>query len=132
MIVADTDILIDALKGAEPARSRIDLELSSGRLATTVVTSFELLSGARRTTQKSRVEGLLAALVILPLEPNAGEIAAGLRHHLESRGEGIGMADYLIAGICLSRNAMLLTRNRPHFQRIPDLCLAALTGQDYS
>ncbi len=38
------------------------------------------------------------------------------------------MADYLIAGICLSRNAMLLTRNRAHFERIPGLHLAAFSG----
>ena len=129
MIVADTDVLIDSLRGAEPARSRIDLELSTGRLATTVITAFELLSGARRPTHRSSIEQLLGALTVLPLESNAGE-AAGIRCQLESRGEGIGMADYLIAGICLSRNAMLLTRNQAHFQRIQGLHLATLTAPD--
>jgi predicted nucleic acid-binding protein len=36
------------------------------------------------------------------------------------------MADSLIAGIALSRSAILLTRNRRHFERVPDLALAAL------
>ena len=31
------------------------------------------------------------------------------------------MADYLIAGICRSRSAELLTRNRRHFERVPEL-----------
>ena len=126
MIVADTDVMIDSLRGTDPARSRIDLELSTGRLATTVITAFELLSGARRSTQRTRIEDLLSAMTILPLEPEAGEIATGIRRHLESRGEGIGLADYLIAGICLSRNALLLTRNRGHFQRVQGLHLARL------
>ena len=130
MIVADTDVMIDSLRGTDPAWSRIDLELSTGRLATTVITAFELLSGARRSTQRTRIEDLLSAMTILPLEPEAGEIATGIRRHLESRGEGIGLADYLIAGIRLSRNAMLLTRNRGHFQRVQDLHLATLTELD--
>ena len=130
MIVADTDVLIDSLSGAEPARSRIDLALSTGRLATTVITAFELLSGARRPTHRSSIERLLGALKVLPLESNAGEMAADIRRQLEARGEGIGMADYLIAGICLSRNAMLLTRNKAHFQRVPGLHLARLPESD--
>ncbi len=125
MIVTDTDVMIDSLSGTEPARSRIDLELSTGHLATTVITAFELLSGAGRPPQKARIEALLSAITILPLEPEAGEIAADIRRRLEARGEGIGMADYLIAGICLSRNAILLTRNRRHFQRIPGLHLGS-------
>ena len=125
MIVTDTDVMIDSLRGTEPARSRIDLELSTGRLATTVITAFELLSGARRSAQRTAIEDLLSAMEILELGPDATLIAAGIRRRLESRGEGIGMADYLIAGICLSRNAMLLTRNRGHFQRVQGLHLAA-------
>ena len=125
MIVTDTDVIIDSLRGTEPARSRIDLELSTGRLATTVITAFELLSGARRSAQRTAIEDLLSAMEILELGPDATLIAAGIRRRLESRGEGIGMADYLIAGICLSRNAMLLTRNRGHFQRVQGLHLAA-------
>ncbi len=130
MIVADTDVMIDSLRGTEPTRSRIDLELSTGHLATTVITVFELLSGARRSAQRTTIENLLGAMKILPLGPDATRIAAAIRHRLESRGEGIGMADYLIAGICLSRKAMLLTRNRGHFQRVQGLHLAALTGLD--
>jgi predicted nucleic acid-binding protein len=45
---------------------------------------------------------------------------------LEARGEGVGMADYLIAGICLARRATLLTKNRKHFERVPGLLLATL------
>jgi predicted nucleic acid-binding protein len=47
--------------------------------------------------------------------------AAAARQDLEGKGEGIGMADYRIAGICLSRSAILLTRNRRHYERVPGL-----------
>jgi len=126
MMVADTDVLIDALHGKEPARTRIDIELGTGRLATTVVTVFELLSGARRPSQRASIEPLLAAMTILGLDPDSAQLAARLRRDLERTGQGIGMADYLIAGICISHQAMLITRNREHFQRIHGLVLSTL------
>lgn len=127
MIVADSDVLIDALRGHEPALSRVKRELADGVLATTAVTAFELLSGADSDRVRRSVEGLLAPLVILPLDEAAGRAAARVRLDLEAEGTPIGMADYLIAGICLTRSAPLLTRNRAHFARVPGLKLAQLT-----
>jgi predicted nucleic acid-binding protein len=126
MIVADSDVLIDALRGYGPARDRIDLELGTGQLATTVISAFELLSGGRSASQLSKVEKLLAPLIILPLDREAARRAAEVRRNLEAKGEGLAMADYLIAGICLSRRSVLLTRNRDHFERIPELRLGTM------
>lgn len=124
MIVADTDVLIDALRGREPVAGRIVREMESGNLATTVLSSFELLSGSSDQREREQVENLLGALVLLPLDPEAAAVAAALRRELESRGEKIGLADYLIAAICLSRSSPLLTRNRRHFDRLPGLRFA--------
>jgi tRNA(fMet)-specific endonuclease VapC len=60
---------------------------------------------------------------VLPLDEPAGRRAARVRRDLEARGQPIGMADYLIAGICLERGASLLTRNRRYFGRVPGLTL---------
>jgi predicted nucleic acid-binding protein len=46
----------------------------------------------------------------------------------EEKGEGIGMADYLIAGVCLCRQATLLTRNPEHFSRVPALKVIGPAG----
>ena len=127
MIIADTDVLIDAMRGISPARDRIALELKAGTLATTSVTAFELASGARTDAHRRNVEQLLAAMSIIPLDAVAARDAADLRRTLEARGEAIGMADYLIAGICRTRAAILLTRNRRHFDRVPRLRLGSLT-----
>lgn len=126
MIVADTDVLIDALAGRGSASDRVNEELERGRLATTSVTAFELLSGAGSEGTRRQVETLLAPLSLLPFDDRAADAAAEARRELEAQGAPIGMADYLIAGICLSRSAALLTRNRDHFSRIPDLQLSAL------
>jgi predicted nucleic acid-binding protein len=50
--------------------------------------------------------------------------AAQVRRTLEARGESIGMGDCLIAGIVLQHGAMLATRNRRHFERVPGLAIA--------
>lgn len=128
MILVDTDVLIDALRGREPSRSRIAEGLEVGTLVTTTVTAFELLSGAKSTKQAQEVDALLAPLELLPFDENASRAAAGARRDLEARGETIGMGDYLIAGICLSRALPLLTRNRNHFDRIQGLLLVDLAA----
>ena len=126
MMVADTDVLIDALHGKGAAAERVALELRGGALATTVVTAFELLSGAKRPKHRAAIQALLGGLTILPLDEASARRAAGIRIDLEARGEKIGMADYLIAAICLERDGVLLTRNRAHFERVPGLPIGRL------
>lgn len=127
MILADTDVLIDALHGREPSRSRISLELGTGRLSTTTISVFELHAGAKTDKHRKGVETLLAAMNILPLDLESARRAAEIKQTLESTGQGIGTADYLIAGIALSKSATLLTRNQAHFGRVPGLVLGTLS-----
>ncbi len=127
MIVADTDVLIDFLDGRGPAAERIALELDHGQLRTTVITRFELLAGAKTSSQQRLIRELLAALPCLPLDEPSADVAAEIRRTLERDGSGIGMADSLIAGIVVAHRAMLLTRNRRHFERVPGLALGRLS-----
>lgn len=125
-VVADSDVLIDALQGRDPAVDRIRIGIETGTLATTAVHAFELLSGVASDRARKPVKRLLAALAILPLDAEAARIAAEVRKVLEAKGEPIGMTDYLIAGICLSRQAVFLTRNTAPFARVPALRLDPL------
>jgi predicted nucleic acid-binding protein len=126
VIVADADVLIDALRGRASARARIAEALAAGTLATTAVTAFELRSGADSDRARAAVGLLLAPLEILPFDQAAAGAAARIRRELEAEGQPIGMADYLIAGICLVRSATLLTRNRAHFARVSGLMVAGV------
>jgi tRNA(fMet)-specific endonuclease VapC len=121
MMIADSDVLIDFLRGRSPWAGRIKLEIKTGHLATTAINSFELLSGAKEAAERDKVSRLLAALTVLGVTPTASERAAAIRRVLEAEGHGIGMADYLIAGVCLARDGVLLTRNVDHFERVPGL-----------
>jgi len=82
------------------------------------------VAGARSARQKLAVEDLLAAMHVLPLGREAARRAGVLHLELGQRGQEIGMADCLIAGICLEENAILLTRNRRHFERVDGLKLS--------
>jgi tRNA(fMet)-specific endonuclease VapC len=123
VIVADTDVLIDALRG-KGAHRRVRLEIGSGRLATTVISVFELWSGARGAAEQDKIGRLFGALRILDLDEMSAREASAIRRDLESKGTPIGTADYLIAAICMVSGAILLTRNREHFERVPGLTLA--------
>ena len=124
MIVADTDVLIDFLAGSEPMASRIALELGHADLHTTAITRFELVAGARSPRQQVAVADLLAALPVLRLAAAAADRAAAVRLALEAKGQPIGMADCLIAGIVLEHDGILLTRNLRHFKRVEGLAVS--------
>jgi tRNA(fMet)-specific endonuclease VapC len=127
VIVADSDVLIDFLAGRDPAAARVEIELGTRSFATTAVSRFELLAGARDKTAEGIVRRLLDSLATLPLERESADRAAAVRRTLDVRGSTIGMADSLIAGIVLTHDAILLTRNRKHFERVEGLKLATLT-----
>jgi tRNA(fMet)-specific endonuclease VapC len=124
MIIADSDVLIDFLRGHGEGASRVAIELESRSFATTAVSAFEIRSGAHSAKQRKAVDTLLAAMTILPFGDEEARIAAEIRKQLESQGQSIGMADYLIAAVCIANQGVLLTRNWKHFERVKDLKLS--------
>jgi tRNA(fMet)-specific endonuclease VapC len=123
MFTADTDVLIDFLRG-EGESERIALELGTGGLCTTAITAFELWSGSKSPRQIATVETLLAVLTVLPLDGSCARRAGDIRRELERGGRKIGMAESLIGGIAVERDAILITRNRNHYDRVPGLKLS--------
>lgn len=124
MIIVDSDVMIDALNGIEEARTQIENALRARRLATTAVSRFELLAGARTRAEEDAVRRLLASLPTLAFDDRAADLAAATAVKLARSGEPIPMADLAIAGICMAYDAVLLTGNLRHFRRIDGLRLA--------
>lgn len=123
MTIADTDVLIDFLAGKGEALT-VERLLARGALRTTVISRFELLSGAKNPKQQARLLQLLEATPSFALDDAAADAASAIRRSLEQSGNSIGMADSLIAGIVIHQGGSLLTRNRRHFERVPGLRLA--------
>ncbi len=124
MIIADTDVLIDYLRGRGAFARRVELELQTRSFGTTAITAFELRSGARTASQRRAIDTLLDAMTVLSFGPEEAQVAAGIRLHLEDQGQAIGMADYMIAAVCVTHGGVLLTRNRKHFERVSGLKLS--------
>jgi tRNA(fMet)-specific endonuclease VapC len=121
--IADTDVLIDFLAGKGEADA-VERLLGHGALRTTVISRFELLSGAKNSKQLARLIQFLGAVPALELDDAAADAASEIRRSLDRSGNSIGMADSLIAGIVKSNDGTLLTRNRRHFERVPGIRLA--------
>lgn len=132
MIVADTDILIDALQGIPVVTDRVEDLVRERRLATTSITRIELGVGATSKREEDRVTALLASLPVLPLDAEAAGLSAKVGASLRASGFGIPMADLAIGGICLALDVPLLTRNHRHFERIQGLRLADLPPREIS
>ena len=122
MIIADTDVLIDFLKNKGAAKEVAAL-LKTGQLATTTLSVFELWVGAKTPDQIAHIETLLNALQIYQLNLAAAKMAGACHKNLQASKNEIGMADALIAGICIENKVPLFTRNKKHFSRISELKL---------
>jgi tRNA(fMet)-specific endonuclease VapC len=123
----DTNILSDVLKN--PA-GRTAQKISSlphderDSLATSIIVAAELRYGVAKSgspTLAARVDQLLSAIDILPLEPKADEYYGRVRSQLEKAGTVIGGNDLLIAAQVLSIDAVLVTDNVREFKRIKGL-----------
>lgn len=127
LVVVDSDLLIDFLRGRGEGVSVVRSLLPAGRLRFTAVTAFEVRVGADFLDRGADLLRLFRTRT-LPLDlaagVRAGEIHAGLR----ASGSAVGLADALQAGICIRFGLPLATRNRNHFERIPDLELVDLSA----
>lgn len=125
LVAADTDIVIDFLRGREPGASSFRRSLSGDQVRLTAVTAFELRVGTDFLERHGDIVALLGGRT-LPLDAlgaiRGGEVYARLRQG----GEDIGVKDSLQAGICLRYDLPLLTRNVDHFRRVPGLRIANL------
>jgi predicted nucleic acid-binding protein len=77
--------------------------------------------------RKDRIEDFIDQFTILPFNLEAAMISARIQASLDRRGEGIGIPDTLIAGICVAEKVPLLTLNTKHFSKIDELRLINIT-----
>lgn len=124
MFLLDTNTLIYFFKG-EGRVAQTLVATPAHEVAVSTVSVFELETGLRKSTdprrRRSQFEALLDAVQLLSLDAPAARAAAGVRAALETKGQPIGPLDTLIAGIALSRDATLVTRNLDEFSRVPHL-----------
>lgn len=125
MRILDTDVCVEILRGNREVISRRSVVADS--IAITWVSAAELYYGAAKSKapEKNRVlvSDFLTTVEALELDLGAVQRFGGLKADLERRGSRLADADLSIASVALSRGAILVTGNRAHYARIPDLQL---------
>lgn len=129
MILLDANTVIYYLKGVETVVARFNAT-SRHEVAIPSLVVYEIEYGSRKTgspRRKAIVSALLGAITHAPFDYEAAQEAARIRVELEARGMAIGPMDLLIAGIAVSRGAVLATSNTREFSRVKHLRLTDWT-----
>lgn len=120
--VLDTSVIIDHLKGHEPATDYL-LGLETGQLQAVVssLTHTELFAGERMTAgEQAQIELILSLVETIDVTP---EIAhhAGLLLAQFRRSHNLSPFDAIIAATAMALDVPLSTRNVKDFRFIPGL-----------
>jgi tRNA(fMet)-specific endonuclease VapC len=131
-LALDTDVIVDHLRGKDTSPiSRIQDECE---LATTPVNSFELFYGAHKSknvrTNLASVKGFLTTVGRLEFDDASADKSGQFMAQLEAEGTSVDPRDLFIGCIALTHGYPLLTNNRRHLDRIPELLV--LTPADVS
>lgn len=119
MLLVDTDVLIDCLRGTIPARQWL-ATVKAESFGVPGAVAMELLMGCRNRADQRQVQKFITRFQVL--WHDAFEFARAYDLLLSYRlSSALSIPDSLIASSALSRNAILLTFNLKHFQIIRGL-----------
>lgn len=120
----DTNIISDLVRRPAGIVARRIGDIGEEAICTSIVVAAELRYGAAKSDSRQlgeRIDLLLSAIEILPLEPTADQHYAEIRQQLTQRGTPIGPNDLLIAAHTLATGLTLVTANTREFERVPAL-----------
>jgi len=116
----DTSVLIDYLRGHEPAAAVLERRREAGALHASEITRLELLAGMRRGEERA-TRLLLSTIVWHEVDAEVAEKAGALGRDWLRSHRGIDAADLAIAATAVLVEAELLTMNVRHFPMFPGL-----------
>ncbi len=120
----DTNIVSDLVRRPQGAAAARITAAGEESVCTSIVVAAELRFGAAKSGSKTladRVDFILSALEILPLEAPVDRHYGEIRYYLERQGTPIGPNDLLIAAHALAANLTVVTANTTEFSRVPGL-----------
>jgi len=124
----DTDMCSYIIKRRSPSLAEKLSALPPASICISVVTRAELLYGLKRLPTLHRLHDLVRRFLrivrALAWDEEAADRYAEVRHRLAASGRLIGEMDMMIAAHALAANAVLVTNNIRHFERVgPHLVL---------
>ena len=113
----DSTLLIDHANRDEPASQLLGrLYAEAHDLYTCDVVTCETLSQGDASHLR-RIRALLSAMEYIATSPKTARWAANARLARHRAGGKLGLGDSLIAGVAAELGAVVVTRNRPDFER---------------
>lgn len=125
-MIADTTFFIDLARGNSLAIAKLNELLERKEsIAITSVTTFELFQGLGNLSESELrlFSRLIGNSMVIPVEHEAAQLAGVLKSRLGKKGLQIAPLDSLIAGVVITGNDILLTRNVKDFSIVPGLRL---------
>ncbi len=115
-----TNILSDLIRNPQGVIATQITKAGEDTICTSIIVAAELRYGAIKSNSEKlaeRIDLVLSALEILPLETPTDRQYATLRHHLTRQGTPIGPNDLLIAAHALANDLTVVTANVGEFPR---------------
>ncbi len=127
--LVDTDWIIRHFRGNGPVARRLE-ELTPNGIGLSVVSMGELYEGVYRSSDPESSEAalqlILSEIAIVNIDDEVCRIFGQQRGRLRARNALIGDSDLWIGATAIRHNLTLLTNNRQHFERIPELTIISL------
>ena len=120
----DTDTLTYVFKRDGNCLAQLDRQ-NDGDIAISSINLFELEYGMGKSSNRIKMDSYVLNLcrryAVLDFDRAACLQAGVTRALLHTQGTPIGPYDVQMAGIALSKNLTIVTRNRREFERVPGL-----------
>ncbi len=124
MYCLDSGIFIPLLRGDKEIKKKLD-SLNPENISLTTITLSELFRGAFKSRNLehdlSMVYDLIRDYKVFSFDIESSEIFGKDFVHLEKSGKLTQVLDLMIGSIAKSNSLTLVTRNKKHFENIPNL-----------
>lgn len=122
MIVIDTSIAVDFLRGDKETASRLQTALSAtDSIGLSTVSVFEMLNPLRHrklVDQERNVRSFVHQLRVLPLDSESADQSSEIMGSLLRIGQPVNALDVLIAGTAIANGAEMILSNDEDFEKI--------------
>ncbi len=126
MVCLDTTIVVDFLQGRISADFLDSFNEDASIASPTIMEIFRGLNLKKniiniKKDEREKINYLLDNLSVLVFDNYTAKLAGEIEAELLNKGDFVGPIDIMIATIAIKNNETLVTRNKKHFDKIPNL-----------